>query len=134
VVPENAPADARISPLKPPGDEQVPITVDEPDEAAAPPEAVPLPAAPAGAAATVEIAFEGAAEVERLLPAIEAVTELLRERPGPLAVLLEVPVAGATRQIRLPQRVTWDDRLGDALRRVTDLPMVVALRPIASES
>jgi DNA polymerase-3 subunit alpha len=103
------------------------------DDPPAPAEAVPLPATPSGVA-TVEVAFESGAPMERLLPAIEAVTELLRGHPGPLPVLLEVPVAGARRQIRLPERVAWDDRLGDDLRRATELPVAVALRPVPTES
>ncbi len=103
------------------------------DEPPAPAEAVPLQATPSGAA-TIEVAFESGAPMERLLPAIEAVTELLRGHPGSLPVLLEVPVAGARRQIRLPGRVAWDERLGDDVRRATDLPVAVALRAVPTES
>ncbi len=103
------------------------------DEAAIPADAVPIQASPAGAAA-VEVTFEGSAPGDRLLPAIEAVTELLRSRPGSLPVLLEVPVAGARHQIRLRERVAWDEQLADALRDATDLPVAVALRPGSAES
>src|SRR5439155_15076088 len=55
------------------------------DEPPAPRDAVPIQAAPAGAAASVEVVFESGAPIERLLPAIESVTQYLRGRPGPLA-------------------------------------------------
>ena len=100
-------------------------TSDEPD---APTDAVPIQAAPAGAAASVEVVFESDAPVERLLPAIESVTQYLRGRPGPIAVVLQVPVAGATRQIRLPDRVAWDDRIVEGVRRAAELPVAVELR------
>jgi len=76
----------------------------------------------------VEVVFESDAPVERLLPAIESVTQYLRGRPGPIAVVLQVPVAGATRQIRLPDRVAWDDRIVEGVRRAAELPVAVELR------
>jgi hypothetical protein len=101
---------------------------DAADEPPAPRDAVPIQAAPAGAAASVEVVFESGAPIERLLPAIESVTQYLRGRPGPLAVLLQVPVAGATRRIRLPERVAWDDRLAEGVRHAAELPVAVELR------
>jgi len=133
---------AVVSPMKPrvasassgaPGVEGASTGVEREDDPPAPAEAVPLQTAPSGAA-TIEVAFESSVPMERLLPAIEAVTELLRGHPGPLPVLLEVSVAGARRQIRLPERVAWDERLGDDVRRATDLPVAVALRAVPTES
>ena len=103
-------------------------TAETSDEPLAPPDAVPIQTAPAGAAANVEVVFESGAAVDRLLPAIESVTEYLRGRPGPLAVVLQVSVAGATRQIRLPDRVAWDDRLAEGIRRAAELPVEISLR------
>jgi len=37
-------------------------------------------------------------------------------------------VAGATRQVRLPDRVAWDDRLGEVVRRAAGVPVAVELR------
>ncbi len=102
------------------------------DEPPVPAGAVPLHAV-AGGASIVEVAFEPGAPMELLLPAIEAVTDLLRSHPGSLPVLLEVPVAGARRQIRLPQRVAWDDGLADAVRKVAALPVAVGLRALRTE-
>jgi DNA polymerase-3 subunit alpha len=103
------------------------------EESPAPADAVPIQSAPTGAAAALEITFEAGMAVDQLLPAIESVTQFLRGHPGPLAVLLEVPVAGATRQVRLPQRVAWDDRLAEGLRRATELPVTVRLRALPVE-
>ena len=50
---------------------------------------------------------------DRLLGAIESVKGALAGRPGPLPVVLSISVAGATRQVRLPDRVAWDDRLAE---------------------
>ena len=80
-----------------------------------------------------KIVFESGAPVERLLPAIESVTQFLRGRPGPIAVVLQVSVAGATRQIRLPDRVAWEDRLVEGVRRAAELPVEVALRALQGE-
>ena len=87
----------------------------------------------AGRRVDVEVAFESGAPMERLLPAIEAVTELLRGHPGSLPVLLEVPVAGARRQIRLPERVAWDDAAGRRGAPRGGLPVAVALRALRTE-
>jgi len=101
---------------------------DPADEPPAPSDAVPILAAPAGTAASVEVVFDSGAPVDRLLPAIESVTQYLRGHPGPLAVLLQMSVAGATRQIRLPERVAWDDRLAEGVRLAAELPVAVELR------
>jgi hypothetical protein len=37
------------------------------------------------------------------------------------------------RQVRLPDRVAWDDRLADAVRRAAGVPVTVELRPGAEE-
>ncbi len=150
-VPSEAGTPAQVSPVKPavaglrePAPSAPASATGEPravaselpepaDDAPVPAGAVPLHAAAAGAA-LVEVSFEESLPVDRLLPAIEAVTELLRGRPGTLPVLLEVPVAGARRQIRLPAGVSWDERLPESLRRATDLPVAVVLRSPSARS
>jgi hypothetical protein len=42
--------------------------------------------------------------------------------------MLNLSVAGAVRQVRLPDRVAWDDRLGDTVRRAAGVPLDVELR------
>ncbi len=118
-------AEARASAASAPG-HPTDFGAERDDEPTAPADAMPLPAAAAGAA--VEVSFQPDAPVARLLPAIEAVTELLRAHPGSLPVLLDVPVAGAHRQVRLPGGVAWDDRLADAVHQAAGLPVAVALR------
>ena len=135
-----APAEVpRVSPVKPrPASSNGTLDPSRPvepsEEAPAPADAVPLQTAPAGSAAALELGFESGVSMERLLPAIEAVTEVVRAHPGPLAVLLQVPVAGATRQVRLPHRVAWDDRLTDALQRAAELPLTVRLRALPGDA
>jgi DNA polymerase-3 subunit alpha len=107
---------------------------DDRDEAASPPEAVPLQAAPESGSGTIAIGFGGEVAVEALLPAIEALTGALRERPGLIPVVLDVPVAGATRQVRLPNRAEWSDGLGAALAAAAGVPLDVRLRPDGAES
>jgi hypothetical protein len=118
-----APEAVAVSPVKP----RTEPVIDPDDDPPVPAGATPLPAAAEGAAA-VEVSFEPDAPVARLLPAIEAVTELLRAHPGSVPVVLDVPVAGARRQVRLPDGVAWDDRLADGVRRAAGLPVGVALR------
>jgi DNA polymerase-3 subunit alpha len=103
------------------------------DEAAVPPEAVPLPASPLGAG-TIAIGFEEDVPMERLLPAIESVTQAILGRPGPLPVVISIPVAGATRQVRLPHRAEWDERLAEAIRQAAGVTLAVELRPTPSEA
>jgi DNA polymerase-3 subunit alpha len=99
------------------------------DEAPAPADAVPLQAVPEGGAGLIAIGFEEGTPMEQLLPAIESLTDAIRARPGQLAVVIDIPVAGATRQIRLPHRSSWDERLADGLRRAAGVPLAVELRP-----
>jgi DNA polymerase III subunit alpha len=103
------------------------------DEPPAPPDARPVRAAPRDAG-TIEIGFEAGVAVDRLLPAIESVTAAIRGRPGPLPVVINIPVAGATRQVRLRDHAEWDDRLAEAVRRAAGLPVEVELRPVAAEA
>jgi hypothetical protein len=93
------------------------VDTDEADEPAAPREAVPLQAVPRDAAARVSVVFPDGAAAERLLAAIDSVAQTLRRRPGPLPVMISIPVAGATRQILLPERVSCDARFGEQVRR-----------------
>jgi hypothetical protein len=102
------------------------------DEAPAPADAVPLRAAPAEAG-SIAIRFEEGVAMERLLPAIESVTEAIRNRPGELPVLVSIPVAGATRQVRLADRAEWDERLVDQVRAAAGVPVAVELRPAPFE-
>jgi hypothetical protein len=101
---------------------------DASDEPSAPADAVPLQAAPAGVSATIEVVFEEGTPPDRLLPAIEAVTQALRARPGPLAAVLRIPMAGATHQVRLPEHAAWDERLPEQLRRAAGSELGVELR------
>ncbi|HEU4864122.1 MAG TPA: DNA polymerase III subunit alpha, partial [Candidatus Limnocylindria bacterium] len=86
------------------------------DEPPAPRDAVPLQATPVAAAASVSVTLGDDVPVEKLLTAIESVKAALLDRPGLLPVTLSISVAGAPRQIRLPDRVAWDDRLADAVQ------------------
>jgi DNA polymerase-3 subunit alpha len=95
----------------------------------APRDAVPLRAAPVASAAMVAVAMGEDVPADRLLGAIESVKGALSVRPGPLSVVLTLSVAGATRSIRLPDRVAWDDRLGEEVRRAAGVPVSVELRP-----
>ncbi len=113
----------------------VAVTIEEPmrapepaEEPPAPVDAVPIQSSPEGSTATVSVAIGEDVATDRLLVAIESVKTALAGRPGPLPVVLTISVAGATRQVRLPDRVAWDERLGDALRRAADVPLSVELR------
>ena len=98
------------------------------EETPAPDGAVPLQSAPVASAATVSVSIGDDVPTDRLLGAIESVKSALAGRPGPLPVLLSISVAGATRQVRLPDRVAWDDRLADTLRRAAGVALTVELR------
>jgi hypothetical protein len=104
-----------------------------PDEAEVPRDAVPLQKAPVASAATVSVSIGDDVPAEKLLGAIESVKGALAGRPGPLSVVLSLSVAGATRQVRLPDRVAWDDRLVEAVRRAAGVPVSVELRAGAEE-
>jgi hypothetical protein len=43
-------------------------------------------------------------------------------------VVISIPVAGATRQVRLPHRAEWDDRLAEQLSRAAGFALAVELR------
>ena len=103
------------------------------EEAAAPADAVPLRSAPLGSAATISVSLGEDVPTDRLLGAIESVKRELAGRPGPLQVLLTVAVAGATRQVRLPDRVAWDDRLAESVRRAAGVPVAIELRSEVEE-
>jgi hypothetical protein len=103
------------------------------EEPPAPRDAVPLQSAPVAAAASVSVTLGDDVPVEKLLTAIESVKAALLDRPGPLPVTLSISVAGAPRQIRLPDRVAWDDRLGEAVQRAAGVAVSVELRPSLEE-
>ena len=98
------------------------------EETPAPADAIPIQSAPEAGVATVAVSIEGDVPTDRLLGAIESVKGALVGRPGPLPVVLSLSVAGATRTVRLPDRVAWDDRLADAIRRAAGVPVGVELR------
>jgi hypothetical protein len=116
--------------------EEIPTLVGAPapgDESPAPRDAVPLQSAPVASAGLVAVSMGDDVPVDRLLGAIESVKGALGGRPGPLPVVLNLSVAGAVRQVRLPDRVAWDDRLEEAVRRAAGVPVTVELRPGAEE-
>jgi DNA polymerase-3 subunit alpha len=118
----------------------IPIRPVEPaEESPAPIDAVPVRAAvaegemPPRGAGTISIGFASEVDLERLLPAIESLTAAIRGRPGSLPVVINIPVAGATRQVRLPLHAEWDERLGELLTRAAGLPLAVSLLAVAVE-
>jgi DNA polymerase-3 subunit alpha len=120
--------------------DSIPIRPVEPaEESPAPPDAVPVRAAasedevPSRGHATISIGFASEVDLERLLPAIESLTAAIRGRPGSLPVVINIPVAGATRQVRLPLHAEWDERLGDLLTRAAGMPLAVTLLAVAVE-
>jgi DNA polymerase-3 subunit alpha len=113
--------------------------VEAADEPPAPRDAIPVRAAvsegevPPRGAGTISIGFASEVDLERLLPAIESLTAAIRGRPGSLPVVINIPVAGATRQVRLPLHAEWDEQLGDLLTRAAGLPLAVSLLAVAVE-
>jgi hypothetical protein len=109
-------------------DSSVPTPLAEPsEETPAPADAVPLSASPTEAG-VIRIGFEEGIGTERLLPAIESVTQAVRDRPGALPVVITIPVAGATREVRLPHRAEWNDRLAESVRQAAGVPVAIELR------
>jgi hypothetical protein len=106
---------------------------DDSDEPSAPADAVPLTVAAPGAG-TIQIGFEQGIALDRLLPAIESVTQAVRSRPGGLPVVINLPVAGETRQVRLPHRAEWDERLAESVRLAAGVPVEVELRAASVET
>jgi DNA polymerase-3 subunit alpha len=98
------------------------------EETPAPADAVPIQSAPESSAATVSVSIGDEVPTDRLLGVIESIKSALAGRPGPAPVLLTISVAGAVRQVRLPDRVAWDERLGDLVRRAAGVPVAVELR------
>jgi len=105
------------------------VTADDPDEAPAPADARPIPAVAEGAAGSLWISFGADLPQDTLLDAIESVTSIVKQRPGALPVVLAVPVAGATRQVRLPQATGWDEGIEAVLRREVTDALSVERRP-----
>jgi hypothetical protein len=110
----------------------IPVGPPEVDDAPAPADAVPLPAMAVGAG-TIAIGFEEGVSLDLLLPAIESVTQAIRNRPGQLPVVVSIPVAGATRQVRLADRAEWDERLAEQVRQAAGVPVAVELRPTPAD-
>ena len=92
----------------------------------------PLQSVPEGSAGTVAVLIGEEVPNDQLLGAIESVKGALATRPGPLPVELWISVAGASRQVRLPDRVAWDDRLAETLSRAAGVPVAVELRSAIS--
>jgi hypothetical protein len=117
----------------------VPVTIgpagpiEASEESPAPLDAVPIAASPPGAG-TIQIGFEEGIGLEQLLPAIESVTQAVRARPGALPVVISIPVAGATRQVRLPHLAEWDERLAESVRQAAGVPVAVELRAASVET
>ncbi len=103
------------------------------DDPPAPRDAVPLQKAPVASAAMVSVILGDDVPTDQLLGAIESVKGALAARPGPLPLVLSLSVAGATPQVRLPDRVAWDDRLGEVVRRAAGVPVEVELRAGAEQ-
>jgi DNA polymerase-3 subunit alpha len=99
-----------------------------PEESPAPVGAVAIPAVAEGAAGSLWISFGSDLPADALLDAIESVTTIVRRRPGSLPVVLAVPVAGATRQVRLPQATGWDEELAAVLQREVAVQVSVERR------
>jgi hypothetical protein len=119
-VPEAAPEAADPVP---------PAPVPPAEEAPAPADARPIPAVAEGVAGSLWISFAADLTNEALLDAIESVTSIVKQRPGALPVVLAVPVAGATRQVRLPQATGWDEGIEAVLRREVAAELSVERRP-----
>ncbi|MEX0709762.1 MAG: DNA polymerase III subunit alpha, partial [Chloroflexota bacterium] len=133
VEPAAAPVDAVVVNVEVPPSAAIPIRPVEPaEESAAPADAVPIRAAPPGPG-TISIGFENEVDLDQLLPAIESLTAEIRGRPGSIPVVINIPVAGATRQVRLPLHTEWDEALADALSRAAGVPIAVALLAAAVE-
>ena len=129
---------------RPPQPERAPIPVEAPvpialavaaigapeplEETPAPSDAVPIQSAPESSAATVSVSIGDDVPTERLLGVIESIKSALAGRPGPAPVLLTISVAGAIRQVRLPDLVAWDDNLAELVRRAAGVPVAVELR------
>jgi DNA polymerase-3 subunit alpha len=99
------------------------------EEAPAPADATPIPAVAEGVAGSLWISFASDLPTDALLDAIESVTTIVRQKPGALPVVLAVPVAGATRQVRLPQATGWDEGIEAVLRREVSPQLSVERRP-----
>ncbi|MGH2428999.1 MAG: DNA polymerase III subunit alpha, partial [Candidatus Limnocylindria bacterium] len=109
-----------------------PEAVEAPDEPPAPADAVPLQSSPEGSSATVSVAFGEGIAPDSLYQALEAVRSALAGRPGPLPVVISM--TGAAWQVKLQERVAWDDRIGEALRRSAGVPLDVELRSTPAEA
>ena len=127
----------RVSPIKPRAASAVEPTdaalSEAGDEPPAPRDAVPLPASPVGAG-TITVGFDEEVPIDQLLSVIESVVQAIVGHPGPLPVVINIPVAGATRRVRLPHTAEWDDHLGDAVRQAAGFSLAVELRPTALEA
>jgi hypothetical protein len=132
-IPVEPPAPTAVAVVEP---EVVAAVLGAPEPAEEPPapsDAVPIQSAPVASVATVSVSIGEDVPTDRLLGAIESVKDELASRPGPLPVVLSLSVAGATRQVRLPNSVAWDDRLEEAVRRAAGVPLAVELRAGAEE-
>jgi DNA polymerase-3 subunit alpha len=116
--------------------EELSTTVGAPapgEDPPAPADARPIQSVPVEGSGMIAVSIGDDVPVDRLLGVIESVKSALSLRPGPVPVVLSLSVAGAVRQVRLPDRVAWDERLGDAVRRAAGVPVAVELRPEVGE-
>jgi hypothetical protein len=120
---------AEVPVARPRGAEPLAPPVAASEESPAPRDARPIPAVAEGAAGSLWISFAPDLSSDALLDAIESVTSIVRQRPGDLPVVLAVPVAGATRQVRLPQATGWDEEIEAVLRREVTAELSVERRP-----
>jgi hypothetical protein len=131
-APVHVPVPAAVAP-RDDGLEPAPVaamSAPEVDDAPAPTDAVPIQSAGVGIEGTVEVSFEAGTAADRIYAALEAIQGAIRGRPGPLPVVIGVP--GATWQVKLPERVAWDERLPEALRRAAGVTISVELRSTPS--
>jgi hypothetical protein len=129
VVPPEPVAVAVVDPELEPEVVAAAVGAPEPqEEAEAPRDAVPIQTAPEAGVATISVSLGDDVPTDQLLGAIESVKGTLAGRPGPLPVVLSLSVAGAVRQVRLPDRVAWDERLGEVVRHAAGVPVSVELR------
>ena len=56
----------------------------------------------------------------------------VRKSPG-VFLVTNLPVAGETRQVRLPHLAEWDERLAEIVRQAAGVPVEVELRAASVE-
>jgi DNA polymerase-3 subunit alpha len=122
-------AETTAVPMPVPDARAVPVVAtaagEDRDEAPAPSDAVPLQVAPEGTSAAIAVEVTSRVPEEALYAAVESIREVLRNRPGPLPVILTLP--GIVSRIRLREHVAWDDQLSEVLRRSAGVALDIRL-------